>query len=48
MLLFEKYAFQFSVTRILLLLFLFENNVKNIPMKAIFEMMSHCVPYILY
>ena len=49
MLLFEKYVFQFSVNRILLQLFLFENNLKSIRMKTIFEMMSlHCVPYILY
>ena len=49
MLLFEKYVFQFSVNRILLYLFLFENSAKNIRMKAIFEMMSlHCVPYIIY
>ena len=31
------------------LIILFENNVKKIQMKTIFEMMSwHCVPYILY
>ena len=31
------------------LIILFENNVKNIRIKTVFEMMSlHCVPYILY
>ena len=35
--------------RVKKLIILFENNVKNIRMKTIFEMMSlHCVPYILY
>ena len=49
MLLFEKCVFQFSVNRILLQLFLLENNLKSIRMKKLFEMMSlHCVPYILY
>ena len=35
--------------RVKKLIILFENNVKNIRMKTIFEIMSlHCVPYILY
>ena len=35
--------------RVKKLIILFENNVKKIQMKTIFEMMSwHCVPYILY
>ena len=35
--------------RVKKLIILFENNIKNIRMKTIFEMMSlHCVPYILY
>ena len=35
--------------RVKKLIILFENNVKNIRMKTIFEMMSlHCVPCILY
>ena len=38
-----------SYLRVKKLIILFENNVKNIRMKTIFEMMSlHCVPYILY
>ena len=40
---------QFTVKGKKKLIILFENNVKNIQMKTIFEMMSlHCVPYILY
>ena len=40
---------QFTVKGKKKLIILFENNVKNIRMKTIFEMMSlHCVPYILY
>ena len=39
----------FVVNQILLQLFLFENKVKNIRMKTIFEMNSlHYVPYIFY
>ena len=38
-----------SHRRVKKLIILFENNIKNIRMKTIFEMMPlHCVPYILY
>ena len=34
--------------RVKKLIILFENNIKNIWMKTVFEMSIHCVPYILY